>query len=125
MTRRQNLAKMREVKYGIKRLHKLMSTTAEMEVALKLLLNEVPNVQNVLLILGASSIRPQHVYEMCFSHGSEFSGTESNFAKNKVAEGLSRKVFLCLFTVYWLDSECLWVLNFDSVMSFVRRLYEC
>lgn len=104
---------MREVKYGIKRLQKLMTTTAEMEAALQLLLIEVPNIQNVLLILGSSSIRPQHVYEMCFSHGRDhFIGTTaSNFAKSKVAEGLSRKVVFRVYVLlsHWLDCESLWV----------------
>ncbi|CAM8931453.1 unnamed protein product [Rhodiola kirilowii] len=99
VTRRMHLGKMREVKFGVKRLQKLMSTTSNMEAALQIILNEVPNIQNVLLILGGSSMRPQHVYEMFFSHDGDFLGSGSDFMKSKVAEGLSRKAIRTLISM--------------------------
>uniref|UniRef100_A0A7N0SYC4 Uncharacterized protein n=1 Tax=Kalanchoe fedtschenkoi TaxID=63787 RepID=A0A7N0SYC4_KALFE len=98
VTRRMNVVKKREVKYGIKRLQKLMSTTSDVEAALQLILNEAPNIQSVLLILGASSMRPQHVYEMSFLQGCDFTPGVIGFAKSKAAEGLSRKAIRALIS---------------------------
>lgn len=70
-----------------------MNTVSNLQTALKLMMSEIPNVQGVILVLGATPIRPQHVYELCFSHGKVVGSGEIDFTKSKVAEGLSRKVF--------------------------------
>ncbi|KAI7983381.1 Pentatricopeptide repeat-containing protein [Camellia lanceoleosa] len=49
--RRKHAGRMREVKQGIRRLEK------------------IPDINGVILVLGASPIRPRHVYEVCFLHG--------------------------------------------------------
>lgn len=83
---------MREVKRGIRRLEKMMKTVSSVRTALQLVIIEIPNVQQVLLVLGPSPMRPQHVYEVCFSHGKVVSDSAGDFTKTRAAEGLSRKV---------------------------------
>lgn len=88
------MSRMREAKDGIRRLEKLVNTVSGLETALQLIISEVSFVEEVILVLGASPIRPQHVYELCFSRGNVVSrGDDGGFVKSKVAEGLSRKVF--------------------------------
>ncbi|KAE8676728.1 F15k9.21, putative isoform 2 [Hibiscus syriacus] len=54
--------------------------------------------EEVILVLGASPIRPQHVYQLCFSHSNPAPIVEANFVKGKTAEGLSRKAIRALIT---------------------------
>ncbi|KAL4603005.1 hypothetical protein ACB092_10G094600 [Castanea dentata] len=96
--RRKLTGRMREVKHGIKKLEKLMNTVSNLQTALKLMMSEIPNVQGVILVLGASPIRPQHVYELCFSHGKVVGSGEVYFTKSKLAEGLSRKAIRTLIS---------------------------
>ncbi|GLU07535.1 hypothetical protein SLE2022_244900 [Rubroshorea leprosula] len=98
--RRQHMGRMREVKQGIRRLQKFMNTISSLETALQLIISEIPSIQEVILVLGASPIRPQHVYEMTFSHTSAGSGTISHadFAKSRTVEGLSRKAIRALIS---------------------------
>lgn len=69
-----------------------MNSVSGFQVAIKSLISEAPNIEEVLLILGATPLRPQYVYEMCFSHKRFALRGADNFAKHKAAEVLSRKV---------------------------------
>jgi len=81
---------MRDIKVGIKRLDKLMNSLLNMQTAFRIMINEVPTIDGVVLALGASPLRPQHIYELNFSHG--VSKDSDDFARSKAAENLSRKV---------------------------------
>ncbi|KAL7172354.1 hypothetical protein ACSBR2_031945 [Camellia fascicularis] len=72
--RRKHAGRMREVKQGIRRLEKVMTTISSLRTALQLMISEIPDINRVILVLGASPIRPQHVYEVCFLHGKVVSG---------------------------------------------------
>ncbi|XP_015892093.1 uncharacterized protein LOC107426419 [Ziziphus jujuba] len=95
--RRKHGSKMREVKQGIRRLEKLMRAVSDFQNAVKLVINEVPNIQGVILVLGASPLRPQHVYDLCFSHG-KLPGGAQDFTKSRAAEVLSRKAIRALIS---------------------------
>ncbi|XP_062145058.1 uncharacterized protein LOC133852329 isoform X2 [Alnus glutinosa] len=96
--RRKHMGRMREVKRGIRRLEKLMNAVSSLQAALKLLMSsEIANIREVVLVLGASPIRPLHVYQLCFSHGKVVLG-EVDFAKSRAADGLSRKVIRTLIS---------------------------
>lgn len=73
-----------------------MNTISNLQTALKQVITEFPNVEGVVLVLGASPIRPRHVYELCFSHGKAAARGEVDFSKSRAADGLSRKVHLRL-----------------------------
>ncbi|KAG5567590.1 hypothetical protein RHGRI_002958 [Rhododendron griersonianum] len=90
--RRMHGGRMREVKRGIKRLEKMMKTVSSIRTALQLVICVIPNVQQVMLVLGPSPMRPQHVYEVCFAHGKVVCGRAGDFTKTRAAEVLSRKV---------------------------------
>ncbi|KAK0580376.1 hypothetical protein LWI29_001165 [Acer saccharum] len=90
-TRRKHISRMREVKHGIRRFDKLMKTVSSLETMLQLIFSEIRNIQQVVLILGGSPLRPQHVYELYFSHGKFVPRCSGDFAKSKSAEVLSRK----------------------------------
>ncbi|KAJ6412342.1 hypothetical protein OIU84_005408 [Salix udensis] len=96
--RRNHISRMREVKHGIRRLEKLVNTVGGLESALQLIISEVLCIEEVILVLGASPIRPQHVYELCFSRGNVVPRDDDGFAKSKVAEGLSRKAVRALIS---------------------------
>ncbi|KAK3193814.1 hypothetical protein Dsin_025124 [Dipteronia sinensis] len=89
--RRKHISRMREVKHRIRRFDKLMKTVSSLETMLQLIFSEIRNIQQVVLILGGSPFRPQHVYELYFSHGKFDPRCSGDFAKSKSAEGLSRK----------------------------------
>lgn len=90
--RRKQASKMREVKHGIRRLEKLMRAVSDFQNAIKLMICEVPSIQGAILVLGASPLRPQHVYELCFWHGESVPSNAHDFTKTKAAEVLSKKV---------------------------------
>lgn len=90
--RRKHVSRMREIKVGIKRLDKLMKSLLNLETALKVIINEIPTVDGVILALGGSPLRPQNVYVLEFPRGIDFSNVGDDFARNKAAEALSRKV---------------------------------
>lgn len=96
--RRQHCGRMREVKQGIRRLEKFMNRISSLQTALQLMIREIPNIQEVILVLGASPIRPQHVYQMHFSHANVAPSAEADFVKGKTAEGLSRKAIRALIS---------------------------
>ncbi|KAF8394431.1 hypothetical protein HHK36_020639 [Tetracentron sinense] len=97
-SRRKHNGRMREVKQGIRKLEKLMNTIFSLQTALQLMLNEIHDIQGVILVLGTNPIRPQHVYEMCFSHGRVVSGVVTDFSKSRTSEGLSRKAIRALIS---------------------------
>lgn len=95
--RRKHVSKMREIKVGIKRLDKLMKSLLNLQTAIKVMINENPNIEEVILALGASPVRPQHIFVLNFPPGLAVSKVEDDFARSKVAEGLSRKVHYLFF----------------------------
>ncbi|KAL1816673.1 hypothetical protein ACET3Z_019247 [Daucus carota] len=94
--RRVHAGRKREVRMGIRKFEKLMKNVSNIQSALQLVITEIPDIKGVILVLGTSSVRPQHVYELCFSHGKVASGSDCNFLKSKAAEGLSRKAIRTL-----------------------------
>ncbi|GAU23349.1 hypothetical protein TSUD_333960, partial [Trifolium subterraneum] len=96
--RRKHVSRMREIKVGIKRLDKLMSSLSNLKTALKLMINEVRTIGGVVLALGGSSLRPQNVYVLEFPCQIDVSNAEDDFARNKAAEALSRKAIRTLIS---------------------------
>lgn len=96
--RRNHVSKMRDIKVGIKRLDKLMSSLLNMQTAFKIMINEVPTIDAVVLALGASPLRPQHIYVLNFSHAIDVSKVADDFARSKAADSLSRKVIRTLIS---------------------------
>ncbi|XP_052184837.1 uncharacterized protein LOC127796632 isoform X2 [Diospyros lotus] len=96
--RRKNAGRKREVKQGIKRLEKLMETMFSLHTALQLMISEIPDIQQVMVVLGASPVHPLHVFEVCFSRGKAVSTDVGDFTKSRAAEGLSRKVVRTLIS---------------------------
>lgn len=90
--RRKNATKLREVKQGIRKFEKLVNAVSEFRTAVEMVISQVPNIQGAILVLGPNPIRPQHVYELHFSHGKCISEGPPDFSKSKAAEALSRKV---------------------------------
>ncbi|KAJ0699206.1 putative mad1/Cdc20-bound-Mad2 binding protein [Helianthus annuus] len=89
--RRIQMGRKRQVKHVIRRLEKLMKTVADTQTALQLVFSDIPHVEAVILVLGASPVRPRRVYEFCFSHGKDVSDA-CDFTKTRVAEAFSKKV---------------------------------
>ncbi|KAI4301267.1 hypothetical protein L6164_034561 [Bauhinia variegata] len=96
--RRKRVSRMREIKLGIRRLEKFMSALSNIQNALKMMINELPNVETVILAIGASPLRPQHVYRLNFSHGTSVPRVVDDFARSKAADGLSRKAIRTLIS---------------------------
>lgn len=93
--RRKHVSRMRDIKVGIKRLDKLMSSLSNLQTAIKAMINEATTIEGVILALGASPLRPHHVYALDFPRGIAVSKVgigDDDFARSKAAEGLSRKV---------------------------------
>lgn len=90
--RRKHVSKMRDIKVGIKRLDKLMNSLLNVQTAFKIMISEIPTIDDVVLALGASPLRPQHIYVLNFSHESGVSKVDDDFARSKAADTLSRKV---------------------------------
>lgn len=88
LARRNQAARKREVKMGIRRLEKLVNCISDLKTALKEMMTQVTNVEKIWLVLGPSPLRPLHVYELHFPKGVLVSG---DFARSKVADTLSRK----------------------------------
>ncbi|XP_022150169.1 uncharacterized protein LOC111018414 [Momordica charantia] len=97
-SRRKHTGRMREVRQGIKRMEKLMNSVSGFQSAIKLLITEIPNIEEVLLILGATPLRPQHVYQLCFLQRKAAVGGADDFIKHKAAEVLSRKAIRTLIS---------------------------
>ncbi|KAJ7977418.1 F15k9.21, putative isoform 2 [Quillaja saponaria] len=96
--RRKHTSKMRDINLGIRRFGKFMNTVSNLQTALKLMISQIPSIEEVILILGASPLRPLHVYKLCFSHGTAIFKDSDDFAKSKAAEGLSRKAIRTLIS---------------------------
>ncbi|KAF3791670.1 hypothetical protein EJ110_NYTH13826 [Nymphaea thermarum] len=100
---RKQYGKLREVKRGIRRWEKLMNSVNSLLSALQLWLDEILEVHEVILILGASPLRPLHVYKMCFSHGKLACGGGTDCKdvdkSRKLADVLSRKAIRALVAV--------------------------
>lgn len=122
-SRRNHTSRMRELKRGTRRVEKLMNTVSSFETALQLIISENPNIQEVILVLGGSPLRPQHVYQLFFSHGKSVPRDGVDFTKSKVAEGLSRKVhlnylyfdYLLLFGLISCECFFCWSIGYSSV----------
>ncbi|XP_021805738.1 uncharacterized protein LOC110749846 isoform X2 [Prunus avium] len=97
--RRKHAGQMREAKRGIRRFQKLMRQVSDLQTALKLMISEVPHFQEAILVIGASPLRPHHVYELSFSSASAVPSSsgeherekELDFGKSRAAEVLCRK----------------------------------
>lgn len=96
--RRMHVSRMREIKVGIKRLDKLMSSLSKLQTALKVIINECHNIDGVILALGGSSLRPQNVYVLEFPRRTGVANAEDDFARSKAAEALSRKAIRTLIS---------------------------
>ncbi|OMP05027.1 hypothetical protein COLO4_09104 [Corchorus olitorius] len=96
--RRKHIGRMREVKQGIRRMEKFMNTVSSLQNALQLMIREMSNIQEVILVLGASPIRPLHIYQMYFSHANAAPYAEADFIKGRTAEVLSRKAIRTLIS---------------------------
>ncbi|MED6199490.1 hypothetical protein PIB30_076366 [Stylosanthes scabra] len=96
--RRQQVSKMRDIKMGIRRMDKFMNTLVKVQTAIKLMISQVPAIERLVLALGASPLRPLHIYVLNFSHGATRTAVSDDFGRNKVAEGLSRKAIRTLIS---------------------------
>ncbi|KAK7285369.1 hypothetical protein RJT34_20138 [Clitoria ternatea] len=96
--RRKHVSKMRDIKVGIKRLDKLMTSLLHIQTAIKIMINEIPTLDGVVLALGASPLRPLYTYVLNFSHGIAVSEVADEFTRSKVADGLSRKAIRTLIS---------------------------
>ncbi|KAJ0669655.1 putative mad1/Cdc20-bound-Mad2 binding protein [Helianthus annuus] len=84
------MGRKRQVKHVIRRLEKLMKTVVDTQTALQLVFSDIPHVEAVILVLGASPVQPRRVYELCFSHRKDVSDA-CDFTKTRVAEAFSKK----------------------------------
>ncbi|KAL1359506.1 hypothetical protein HN51_004817 [Arachis hypogaea] len=96
--RRQQVSKMRDIKMGIRRMDKFMNTLLKVQTAIKVMISQVPTMEKLVLALGASPLRPLHIYVLNFSHGAARTTDSDDFGRNKLAEGLSRKAIRALIS---------------------------
>ncbi|XP_054778699.1 uncharacterized protein LOC129286698 isoform X2 [Prosopis cineraria] len=94
--RRYHISKMRDIKLGIRRLEKLMNALSNMKNAIQLIIKAIPSIEEIILALGASPQRPQHIYDLSFSHGTTGPSGANDFDRSKAADGLSRKAIRTL-----------------------------
>ncbi|KAK6937521.1 hypothetical protein RJ641_031029 [Dillenia turbinata] len=97
-SRRKHMGRMREIKHGIRRVDKLVNTVSSVQTALQLLITQIPDIQGVILVLGSSPLRPQHVYELHFSHGRVANEGPNHFTKSRIAEGIAKKAIRALIS---------------------------
>ncbi|XP_018673806.2 uncharacterized protein LOC103999484 isoform X2 [Musa acuminata AAA Group] len=95
--RKHNLRK-REIKQGIRRLDKLMCSKSSLLSAFRLALEEMPDIREVTLILGASIVRPQYVYQLVFSGGNFGSGNANKCTERKISDNIARKAIRVLIS---------------------------
>eukprot|EP01018_Ginkgo_biloba_P005567 Gb_12703 [translate_table: standard] len=96
---RKSTGKLREIKRGIKKLEKLITSISNLLSAVQTMVNEAPEVQVVLLALGSSSMRPQHVYEIYFTCNEsvpEDAGNCPYVGKKVKADVVSKKIIRAL-----------------------------
>ncbi|KAL9236024.1 hypothetical protein vseg_010737 [Gypsophila vaccaria] len=97
-SRRKNLGRKRDIKLEIRRLEKIMNMISGLRTAFQLFLCEVPVVENIILVFGASPRRPQQVYEICFSSGSKDFALSEEITRTRMIEVSSRKVIRALIS---------------------------
>ncbi|PKU85485.1 hypothetical protein MA16_Dca003225 [Dendrobium catenatum] len=97
VSRKTNMRKI-EVKSAIKRLEKLINSISTLSSALQEAIEGIPGFDGVTFLLGGSLARPQHVYEIFFSHFKIISDSANHNAKSKVAEILLRKAVRALLS---------------------------
>ncbi|XP_057549489.1 uncharacterized protein LOC130827692 isoform X3 [Amaranthus tricolor] len=97
-SRRKSIGRKREINLEIRRSEKLMSTISGLQTALELLIREVPNVEDIIFAFGANPRRPQHVYEISFSHGRMLPLVSEHITRNQTIEVISRKVIRALIS---------------------------
>ncbi|KMT06135.1 hypothetical protein BVRB_7g163060 [Beta vulgaris subsp. vulgaris] len=97
-SRRKCIGRKRDVKLEIRRFEKLMNTVSGLQTALLLFLREVPNVEDIIFVLGTSPRRPHHVYEFFFPHEMVASLASEDMTRNRTVEVLSRKVIRALIS---------------------------
>lgn len=90
--------RIREVKQRLKRLNKLMTSISSFLSSFSLVLDETPDAQEFILIIGASLARPLHAYEISFSTRRRNSECCEQNIRQKVKEVLSRKVPFVIYT---------------------------
>ncbi|CAH8283626.1 unnamed protein product [Eruca vesicaria subsp. sativa] len=106
LVRRKLMSRKREVKLEIKKLQKLMTTISSLRSALQLLIREAPHIHRVVLILGASPLRPHKAYELLFTHGGNVLSFEGDFSKSKATEALSKKTIRSLISTGAGSTSC-------------------
>lgn len=95
--RKHNLRK-REIKQGIRRMEKVTCKISTLLSALQLALDEMPDIQEVILVLGGSLIRPRHVYHLVFNGGKLDFGRAPECTKSKVADFIAKKSIRALIS---------------------------
>lgn len=98
-TQRMHKYRIREVKQRLKRLDKLMASISSFLSSFSLVLDETPDAQEFILIIGASLARPLHAYEISFSTRRRNSECCEQNIRRKVKEVLSRKVIRTLMSM--------------------------
>lgn len=98
-TQRMHKYRIREVKQRLRRLDKLMTSISNFLLSFSLVLDETPNAQEFILIIGASLARPLHAYEISFSCRRRNSKNCEQNIRRKVKETLSRKVPYVIYTM--------------------------
>ena len=86
------MSQMRETRLGIRRFEKLMRCISDVEKALKVVISEVHGIERVVLALGASPMRPQHLYELSFSPKRSLPVDPPEFNKTRAADAISKRV---------------------------------
>ncbi|KAK9733528.1 hypothetical protein RND81_04G073300 [Saponaria officinalis] len=97
-SRRTNVGRKRDIKLEIRRSEKLMNSISGLRTAFQLLLCAVPVVDNIIFVFGASPRRPQQVYEICFSSGSNDFLASEEITRTRMIEVVSRKVIRALIS---------------------------
>ena len=69
-----------------------MNTISGIQTALQLMIHEVPNVEHIVFVFGASPRRPHYVYEILFPHGRRDPLASEDVTRSRAIELLSRKV---------------------------------
>lgn len=94
--RRKYNTRTREVRRRIKKHEKLMNGISTLLCSLQQALDEVSSIEGVVLVLGASLVRPLFVYDITISHGTFDSGSAKENAVTKLAQSVSRKAIRAL-----------------------------
>ena len=115
--RRKHVSKMRDIKVGIKRLDKLMNSLLNVQTAFKIMISEIPTIDDVVLALGASPLRPQHIYVLNFSSARLMMILRGVKRPTLFEKGSLLIVILCS----WIKMMC--VLWEEGVLEVVFRVF--